>query len=192
MKSSSSFNVVGLCGSIRKNAYNRLALNAASGLMPDGVSLTILDISTFPLFDADVMAAGVPEGVQKVVDAVRAADAVLIASPEYNFSVSGVLKNAIDWISRAEDQPFSRKPTAILSATQGPLGGARSQYDLRKILGFLDAAVLNKPEVFIGMAPTKFDTNGLLIDQSTTDILARQMSALLQLVRYTHRALEAA
>lgn len=100
--------------------------------------------------DADLLARGMPDAVASLVTRIRGADAVLIATPEYNFSVPGMLKNALDWMSRAEDQPFRRKPVAILSAATGPLGGARVQYELRKILLFLDALVLTKPEIFIG------------------------------------------
>lgn len=179
--------IAGLCGSLRKASYNRQALEAAGSLMPAGMELSVLDIRDFPMFDVDVLAAGMPDAVRKARDAVRGADAVLIASPEYNFSVSGVLKNAIDWISRGDDQPFAGKPVAILSATQGPLGGARSQYDLRKIMVFLDALVLNKPEIFIGMAPAKFDAAGALTDAPTREILGRQMAALEKFVQFVRR-----
>ena len=108
---------------------------------------------------------------------VRAADALLFASPEYNFSVSGVLKNAIDWLSRVPDQPFKDKPAAIISAAPGPLGGGRQQYELRKILGCLDVVVLLKPEVYINLAGSKFDAEGNLTDAATRKVLTAQMAA---------------
>jgi chromate reductase len=114
----------------------------------------------------------------RLAQQIREADALLIASPEYNFSISGVLKNAIDWLSRVPAPPFKDKPVAILSATMGPLGGARQQYDLRKVLGSQDALVLVKPEVFIGQAQTKFDAEGKLTDAATRKAVTDQMLAL--------------
>jgi chromate reductase len=108
---------------------------------------------------------------------VRRADGVLIAAPEYNFSIPGGLKNVIDWLSRGDDQPFSMKPVAIFSASMGPLGGARVQYDLRKVLGSLSALMLPKPEVFIAMAHTKFDAEGRCTDEPTKKFLGDQMLA---------------
>ena len=108
---------------------------------------------------------------------VRRADGVLIATPEYNFSIPGGLKNLIDWLSRGDDQPFALKPVAILSASAGPVGGARVQYDLRKVMLFMNAQVLAKPEVFIGMAGTKFDAEGRCTDDTTRKFVTDQMAA---------------
>ncbi len=169
------YNVLGICGSLRAKSFNRSALVAASELMPAGMRLTIADYSEVPLFNQDVQDRGMPEAVTRLAQQVREADALLFASPEYNFSISGVLKNAIDWLSRVPAQPFKDKPVAILSATMGPLGGGRHQYELRKVLGGLDALVLVKPEVFIGMAQTKFDAEGTLADAATRKALTDQM-----------------
>jgi chromate reductase len=109
---------------------------------------------------------------------IARADAVLIATPEYNFSIPGVLKNAIDWISRLPDQPFKNKPVAILGASPGPVGTARAQYDLRKVFVFLDAHVLNKPEIMISNAGTRFDAEGKLTDETSRKFLASQIEAL--------------
>lgn len=173
-----SYNVVGICGSLRAKSYNRSALHAAAGLMPAGMQLTVAEYADVPLYNQDVQNQGIPAAVTRLAETISAADAVLIASPEYNFSVSGVLKNAIDWLSRVPAPPFKDKPVAILSATMGPLGGGRHQYELRKILGSQDALVLVKPEVFINMAHTKFDAEGALTDEATRKMLADQMVAL--------------
>lgn len=187
MNTTKNLHVVGLCGSLRMNSYNRLALEAARELMPADMQLELLDLRGIPLFDADTLTEGMPDLAAEICEKIASADAVLFGSPEYNFSISGVLKNAIDWISRDASQPFYRKPIAILSATQGPLGGARSQYDLRKMMGYLDAHVLNKPEVFIGSAQNKFDTQGKLVDAATTNIIAAQMKAFGDFVRFVER-----
>jgi chromate reductase, NAD(P)H dehydrogenase (quinone) len=169
--------IAGLCGSLRAASWNGHALRRAGELLPDGHVLDVLDWRDVPPFDADVLAAGLPPAVQRVRAAVAAADAVLIATPEYNFSLPGMLKNLIDWLSRGEDQPFNGKPVAILSAATGPLGGARVQYDLRKVLLFVNAAVLVKPEVFIGQAQTKFDDQGRCTDAATDQFLRAQMQS---------------
>ena len=173
-----SINVLGICGSLRAKSFNRSALLAAAEQMPAGMQLTIAEYGDVPLFNQDVQNQGIPAAVTRLAGEIAAADAVLIASPEYNFSVSGVLKNAIDWLSRVPAPPFKDKPVAILSATMGPLGGGRHQYELRKVLGSQDALVLVKPEVFINAAHTKFDAEGKLTDEPTRKILADQMVAL--------------
>jgi chromate reductase len=172
-----SINVLGICGSLRAKSFNHSALRAAAELMPAGMHLSLADYADVPLFNQDVQDQGMPAAVTRLAEAIRAADAILIASPEYNFSVSGVLKNAIDWVSRVPGLPFKDKPVAILSATMGPLGGGRHQYELRKILGSQDALVLVKPEVFIGLAQTKFDADGKLTDAATRTALEGQMQA---------------
>jgi NAD(P)H-dependent FMN reductase len=126
--------IVGLCGSLRHASINRAALRLAGEVMPAGMTLDIAEIRDIPFFDGDVMAQGWPAAVAALRERIRKADAVVIATPEYNFSTPGVLKNTLDWLSRGEDQPFAFKPVAILSASPGPLGGARVQYDLRRVM----------------------------------------------------------
>jgi chromate reductase, NAD(P)H dehydrogenase (quinone) len=168
-------NVLGICGSLRKASFNMAALRACGELMPAGMKLTIARIDDIPLFNQDVFDAGIPEPAKRLRAEIKQADGVLIASPEYNFSLTPALKNAIDWASRPPDQSWQDKPIAIFSASQGPLGGARVQYDLRRILGQLWGHVLPRPEVFIGAAPGKF-ADGRLTDEATkkflTDLLA--------------------
>jgi chromate reductase len=164
--------VLGISGSLRKGSYNTAALRTCAELMPAGMTLSYARIDDIPLFNQDVFDAGLPESAQRFRTEVAAADGLLIASPEYNFSVSGALKNAVDWGSRPPNQVFQDKPVAIFSATGGPLGGPRNQYDLRRILGQLWGHVLPRPEVFIGNAPTKFDAQGRLTDETTRKFLS--------------------
>ncbi len=173
-------NIVGICGSLRKGSYNRMLMKSLPALAPPGLSITEApSFAEFPLYDADLQGSmGFPAAVTALADAIRAADGVIFCTPEYNFSLPGGLKNAIDWVSRLPDQPFAGKPVAIQSASPGPLGGARVQYDLRRMLLVLDALTLNKPEVFVGGCAAKFDeTSGALTDAATRDFVKRQLAA---------------
>ena len=173
----STLDIVGLCGSLRSGSINRAALNLAGSLMPDSMRMEVVEWREVPPFDADLLAHGYPAPVQALRERIRRADALLIATPEYNFSSPGVFKNVIDWVSRGEDQPFANKPVAILSATPGPLGGARVQYDLRRVMLFVNAMVLVKPEIFIGGAGGKFDTEGNCTDETTRKFVGDQMKS---------------
>ena len=175
-----TIDIVGICGSLRGASINRMLLNLAGECLPSVSTLQEHDWSEIPPFNADVMAHGLPASVVALRERIRQADAVIIATPEYNFSVPGMLKNALDWVSRGDDQPLQHKPVAILSATPGPLGGARVQYDLRKVLLFMNAAVLVKPEVFVGFAPQKFDASGHCTDATTRGFVQAQMDAFVQ------------
>jgi chromate reductase len=168
--------VLGISGSLRKGSFNTAALRACAELMPAGMTMTYGRIDDIPLFNQDVFDAGLPEPAKRFRAEVTAADGLLIASPEYNFSISGALKNAIDWGSRPPSQVFQDKPVALFSATTGPLGGPRNQYDLRRILGQLWGHVLPRPEVFIGNAPSKFDAQGRLSDETTRKFLTELLS----------------
>jgi chromate reductase len=172
--------VLGISGSLRRNSFNTAALRACAELMPAGMTLTYARIDDIPLFNQDVFDAGLPEPAKRFRAEVAAADGLLIASPEYNFSVSAALKNAIDWGSRAPNQVFMDKPVAILSASGGPLGGARVQYDLRRILSQLWGHVLPRPEVFIGNAASKFDGQGRLTDETTRKFLSELLAGFQQ------------
>ncbi|HWD23253.1 MAG TPA: NAD(P)H-dependent oxidoreductase [Burkholderiales bacterium] len=168
--------ILGICGSLRKASFNMAALRQCSELMPQGMALQITSLADLPMYNQDVFDAGMPEPVKRLRAEIAAADGLLIASPEYNFSVPAPLKNAIDWGSRAPNQVFQDKPVAIFSVTTGPVGGARVQYDLRRILSQLWAHPLPRPEVFIGNAASKFDAQGRITDETTrkflTDLLA--------------------
>jgi chromate reductase, NAD(P)H dehydrogenase (quinone) len=178
MSDARGITVLGICGSLRKASYNMAALRTAIELTPPGMTIEIADISQFPLYNEDVRAQGFPPAVEKFREEIRAADALLFACPEYNYSMSGVLKNAIDWASRPPDQPFALKPAAILGATAGIAGGARAQGDLRRSFVFLDIRPVNRPEVLIGQAQTKFDADGRLIDEAAREFIRDMLVAL--------------
>jgi len=168
--------VLGICGSLRKASLNMAALRACDELLPAGMALDITTgIGELPLFNQDVLDAGMPEPVQRLRAQIAAADGLLIASPEYNFSVPAPLKNAIDWASRAPNQVFQDKPIAIFSVAPGPVGGARMQYDLRKMLVQLWGHVLPRPEVFVANAASKF-TEGRLTDETSRKFLAELLA----------------
>jgi chromate reductase, NAD(P)H dehydrogenase (quinone) len=171
-------NVLGISGSLRKGSYNSMALRAAQKLAPAGMTIEIADIGAIPLYNDDVRAAGEPQAVQDLKAKVRAADALLLVSPEYNFSVPGVLKNTLDWMSRPPEPPFEGKVVAIMGASGGPLGTARGQYDLRKILVYMNTFTVNKPEVFIGAAQTKFNAQGELADETTAKFISDLLVSL--------------
>ena len=167
--------VLGISGSLRKGSYNAMALRAAQKLAPQGITVEIADISTIPMYNDDVRVAGEPAEVAALKAKIRAADAVLLVTPEYNFSIPGVLKNTLDWMSRPPEPPFDGKTVAIMGASPGPVGTARVQYDLRKVLVFMNAFTVNKPEVFISSCASKFNAQGELTDEATakfiTDLL---------------------
>ena len=175
--SSPKLDIVGLCGSLQAGSLNGMALRLAGECMPPGMVLEVLEWSLVPPFNADVLELGIPVPVQRIRDRIARADGVVIATPEYNFSLPGMFKNLIDWVSRGVDQPLAHKPVAILSAATGPLGGARVQYDLRRVLLFVNAMVLVKPEVFIGNARSKFARDGQCIDEATRQFVTGQMAS---------------
>jgi len=173
-------NVLVICGSLRKGSFNAALARALPALAPEGMKLiTAPTIGAFPLYNADVQdTSGFPAPVEELAAAIRAADGVLFVTPEYNWSMPGVLKNAIDWLSRMKDQPFKEKPVAIQSASQGPLGGARMQYHWRMSMTFLAAFIFGTPEVFVGSAQNKFAKDTLeLTDQPTKDAIKAQLAA---------------
>src|SRR5579863_5503842 len=183
MSDSRPISVLGICGSLRRGSYNMMALRTAIALKPAGMNVTVADISQIPLYDEDVRAQGFPPSVETLRQQIKAADALLFACPEYNYSMSGVMKNAIDWPSRPPDQPFAGKPVAILGAAAGMAGSARAQYDLRRSMVFLDMHPLNKPEVLIFQAHTKFDADGKLTDDVARGLIGDLMANLLSWAR---------
>src|SRR5256884_4051838 len=175
-----NLNVVSICGSLRKGSFNAMVQRLLPALAPEGISIKPApSFAEFPLYNADIQNSTVfPAPVNVLADAIRAADGVIFWSPEYNFSIPGGLKNAIDWVSRLQNQPFAGKPIALQSASPGPLGGGRVQYDLRRAMVFLDAYTLNKPEIFIGNCASKFDEKtGELKDEATRNFIKQQLAA---------------
>lgn len=173
-----TFKILAISGSLRKASTNTMAIRAAMKLAPEGVEIALADISGIPLYNDDVRVGGEPAAVTTFKAAIKACDAVLIATPEYNFSIPGVLKNALDWASRPPEPPFEGKPVAIMGASPGPVGTARVQYHLRQVLLFLNTFTLNKPEVFIGNSASKFNAEGELTDETTAGFITDQLVAL--------------
>ena len=171
-------NVLGISGSLRQASYNTMALRAAQKLAPEGMHIEVADIRTIPLYNDDVRAAGFPDSVTQLKERIRAADAVLLVTPEYNFSIPGVLKNTLDWLSRPPAQPFDGKPVAIMGASPGMVGTARVQYHLRQVLLFMNTLTVNKPEVFINQAASKFSPEGELTDAPTAQIITELLVSL--------------
>ena len=171
--------VLALVGSLRHPSYNRMTYDAAVSLAPAGLTFEEADIGSLPLYDDDVrVQQGYPPAAARLRARIAAADAVLIVSPEYNYSMPGVLKNALDWASRAPDPPFKGKPVAIMGASTGRIGTARMQYHLRQTLVSLEALPLAKPEVMIPFAGQAFDGDGRLIDDAARKAVSAQLQAL--------------
>jgi chromate reductase len=175
--------ILGISGSLRKASYNTSLLRAAVSLVPDGVDVLLADISEIPVYNEDVRALGFPAAVEKFREDIRAADALLFVTPEYNYSVPGVLKNAIDWASRPPDQPFSGKPTGIMGASMSAGGTLRAQYHLRQVGVYLNLHFLNQPEVMVAAAQTRFDDQGKLTDDSTREHVRKFLAAFAGFVK---------
>ena len=175
--------ILGLAGSLRKGSYNRAALKAAQGLVPAGATLEIADLPDLPGFNQDNEKTP-PAAVTELKAKIRAADAILIVTPEYNYSIPGALKNAIDWASRPYgDSAWKGKPVAVMGASVGALGTARAQYHLRQCLVFLDMPAVNQPEVMISAAAAKFDQSGNLTDATAKELIGKLLGGLCDLAR---------
>ncbi len=170
--------VLGIAGSLRVGSYNRGLIEAAKELAPPTMSVESFDLTAIPIYNEDLRQAGLPAPVVDLRARIASADALLIATPEYNYSIPGMLKNAIDWASRPPDQPFDQKPVAIMGASPGRLGTARAQYHLRQCFVFLNAFVINKPEVMVGGASEQFDEQGRLTDETTREFVAKLLVSL--------------
>jgi chromate reductase len=176
--------ILGIAGSLREASYNRALLWTARELLPEGVELEEFDLRTLPLYDADVEAAGDPEPVVALKEAIRGADALLIATPEYNRGIPGVLKNAIDWASRPPlASPLAGKPVAIMGASTGRGGTARAQEHLRAALEYSRAQVLEQPEVLVPEAFMRFDERGEVVDDGIRAELAELLDTLIEVSR---------
>ena len=170
--------ILGIAGSLRKQSYNRGVLQAATELVPDGAVIEIFEIDGLPGFNQDDEQSP-PAKVTELKQRIREADAVLFVTPEYNYSVPGVLKNAIDWASRPYgDSAWTGKPAAIMGASIGAIATARAQYHLRQIMVFLNMFPLNQPEVMIGNCADKFNENGELTDETTKEFIRDQLQRL--------------
>jgi chromate reductase len=177
------FNVVGFAGSLRRGSFNRALLRAATELEPPALHIVIHELDGIPLYNADIEAAGVPQSVVQLRDAIRKADGVLIATPEYNHGVPGVLKNTIDWLSRPpRNSALNGKVAAVMGASPGITGTARGQSQLRQAFVFTNTYALLQPEVLVGRAHEKFDADGRLVHQATRDFLATFLQHFTELI----------
>ena len=170
--------ILGIAGSLRKASYNRAALRAAQQLTPGGAVIEIFELEGIPPFNQDDE-GNPPERVSIFKSRIRAADAILFATPEYNYSIPGVLKNAIDWASRPYgDNAWEGKPVAIMGASIGSIGTARAQYHLRQTFVFLNMYPVNQPEVMIADASKRFDEKGNLTDPRTQQLIRKLLEGL--------------
>ena len=174
--------ILGISGSLRQGSFNTALLRTAIDLAPAGIAVEVAEIRDIPLYDEDLRAKGNPEPVQRFRDAIARADGILVVTPEYNFSLPGVLKNAIDWASRPPNQPFAGKPLGIMGASSGPSGTMRAQYHLRQVAVFVDMHVMNKPEVFVRSAGEK-TAEGRITDEPTRKVVGDFMVAFEKWVR---------
>ena len=170
--------ILGICGSLRKASLNIAALRAAGANAPDGVTLEIADLSGIPVYNEEIYAEGFPPAVDALRTQIKAADALLFATPEYNYSIPGALNNAIDWASRPPEHPFTGKAVGMLGCSAGTSGTMRAQYHLRQVMVFLDMRPINKPEVFLPAAGNLFDENGNLTDDGVAGRLTDLLTAL--------------
>jgi chromate reductase, NAD(P)H dehydrogenase (quinone) len=178
-------NILAVCGSLRKGSFNRMLMNNSIALAPEGMSIKEAPpFGSMPIYNFDdQQATGFPASVNAWCDAIKAADGVLFVIPEYNWSIPGGLKNAIDWASRLKEQPFNNKVVAVQSAAGGLLGGARAQLAMRQSLTSVDVIWFGRPEVIIAFAAQKFDEQGKLKDQTATDMIKAQLAAFEKFVR---------
>jgi chromate reductase len=170
--------LLGVCGSLRQQSYNAAALRAVTSVLPEAMTFQIADVAPLPFYNADVEQRGLPDSVKAFRDRVAAADALIFAVPEYNFSLSGVLKNALEWLSRPPAPPANTKPCAVFGASVSPLGTARGQFHFRHVAVSLNMVVVNTPHVDIANAKTKFDDQSRLTDAAALDSLRQLVSEL--------------
>ena len=179
------FRILGIPGSLRRASYNRGLIRAATHVAPEGVEIGEFDLLSIPSYNGDVEAEGDPAPVREMKERIRAADALLIATPEYNYSIPGVLKNAIDWASRPPgDSPLRHKPIALMGASPGGFGTVRSQLALRQVFVFTKSYVLLEPEVHVSAAQEKFDADGNLTDDRTRENVRALVAALVAWARH--------
>ncbi|WFE69520.1 NAD(P)H-dependent oxidoreductase [Thiomicrospira sp. R3] len=169
---------LGVSGSLRKASFNSALLREASKLVPAGVEMEIRTLEALPILNPDNLESGFPDSVNDLARALKQADALVLASPEFNYSVTAVMKNAIDWLSVHPDAPLRAKPVALMSASPSAFGGGRAQYHLREILIYPGARVLGVPEVMVANAFDAFNTQGELTNQASKALITQQMQAL--------------
>jgi chromate reductase len=178
MNGATPIKLLGISGSLRAQSYNSGALRAVSTMLPQGMSFAIASLTDVPFYSADVEQRGFPAAVEKLRKETAAADALIFAVPEYNFSISGVLKNALEWISRPPEPPANGKPCAVVGASVSPLGTARGQFHFRHVCVSLNMIPVNAPHVDIANAKTKFDADSCLTDQPSLELMRQLLREL--------------
>lgn len=178
--------VLVLIGSLRKESYNRKIFNFYKKMAGEQATFVEGKQDDFPLYNDDIRERAVPSAVTTLAEQIRKANAVLFISPEYNYSLPGVLKNTIDWLSKLPNQPFAGKPVSIISASPGKMGGSRMQYHLRQVGVFMDMRFLNRPEVMIAEVHKKVSAEGELIDENTQKHLRTHLDQFLQFIKKTN------
>jgi chromate reductase len=181
-----SYHLLAISGSLRKGSYNTALLHAWKKYAPEGVDIELLsadDIRALPPYDTDLEQSAYPESASKLKERIRAADALIISTPEYNRSVPGVLKNLLDWTTRPTgDVPYAEKPVYVMGASSGPIGTALAQYDLKKMLLYFNARPMGQPEFYCGTAKDKFDAEGNLTDEKTVEYIKKGYTAFLSFI----------
>jgi chromate reductase len=178
MSALSRIKLLGISGSLRAQSYNSGALSVVGSVLPEDIEFDVASLSDLPFYNADVEQRGFPAAVEDFRRSVAAADALIFAVPEYNFSVPGVLKNALEWLSRPPNPPTNGKPCAMFGASVSPLGTARGQFHFRHICVSLNMIAVNAPHVDITNAKTKFDAQGRLTDQASIDLIRQLVGEL--------------
>jgi chromate reductase len=175
--------VLAICGSVRVESFNAMLVRTLPLLAPEGMKIVAASsIEPIPPYNADLQTNGFPDVVTRLGEAIRKADGLILATPEYNYSIPGILKNAIDWVSRLPNQPFKNKPIALQSTSQAVLGGARAQYHLRQVLVAVEGQVLNRPEVFVSGVQNRFEA-GELCDETTCNLIRLQLETFEVFIR---------
>lgn len=175
--------ILAFVGSLRKDSLNKKLLSSAIKLAPEGMEVEVFDLKDIPLYNKEIQDQGFPEPVASLREKIKNADGVLIVTPEYNHSFSGVIKNAIDWISRPPEQPFNEKPLAIMGASDGGFGTVRAQIHLRAVFPTLNAYVMNRPQLHLANADKKFDSDGNLTDEEDLEKIKKFMQAFFEWVK---------
>lgn len=186
-----SIHVLGIPGSLREGSYNKALLRAAQEEAPEGMTIDIFEIDEIPFYNRDVEEKGDPEPVQRLKEAIREADAVLIATPEYQHGLPGVLKNALDWASRPpSNSPLQGKVVGMMGASTSMVGTARAHLQLRQTLTYNQSRMVARPEVLVANAPEKFDEEGRLTDEKAREFIQKHLKALAEKVRRARREAE--
>lgn len=181
-------NILGISGSLRKGSYNTGLLRTAAHILPEDVAFTLASIGDLPMYDGDIDSEPQPAAVSAFKALIEQADGVIIATPEYNYSYPGVLKNAIDWASRGATRPFTDKPVAVIGASPGNFGAVRAQTDLRRLMSAVSGAVLPRPELLVTSVHTKINDDGIIVDEPTLTVYQKLLANFLDYIKHSKSA----